>query len=300
MVNVSEQELRRLAADYATHGAVHMPGFLGHELLFRLQAIVDAAIAAIDQPATPGQASSFVRSDGRLTLRYLWRDNAELRGVLLRPEIAEPIAIIIGSKTLRFWFDLTFVHHGTPAGEAGMGTPWHHDVPTFSFKGDQMPSLWLALTPAHTNLSRLAFIDGSHRTNQGYYRSPEIERPAQGQSDGFIDLPDFDAMIKAGDVRMLAWDCAPGDAILLHPCTIHGARGNDGTAMHPRRVAMTTRWLGDDVRFLPYSYERAIKQPAVAGAQLKLGQRPRGDWFPLVYETRDGSISTESGPNQGA
>ncbi len=277
-------DIRCLAADYGTHGAVHLPGFLGDEELARLQDVVDAAAATVDQPRTADQASSSLRSDGRLTIRYLWRDNAALRQVLLQRAIAEPIARIIGSKTLRFWFDLTFVHFATETGNAGMGTPWHHDVPTFSFKGDLMPSLWLALTPANSTLSRLMFIDGSHRTNHGYYRSPELKKPAPGERDGFVDLPDFDAMIASGEVRMLTWDCQPGDAILLHPCTIHGALGHDGSGRHPRRIAMTTRWLGDDVRFLPHSYDRARQQPAIAQTSLMLGQRPHGEWFPLIYD----------------
>ena len=277
-------DIRCLAADYGTHGAVHLPGFLGDEELARLQDVVDAAAATVDQPRTADQLSSSLRSDGRLTIRYLWRDNVHLRQVLFQPAIAQPIARIIGSKTLRFWFDLTFVHFATETGEAGMGTPWHHDVPTFSFKGDLMPSLWLALTPANSTLSRLMFIDGSHRTNHGYYRSPELKKPAPGERDGFVDLPDFDAMIASGEVRMLTWDCQPGDAILLHPCTIHGALGHDGNGRHPRRIAMTTRWLGDDVRFLPHSYDRARQQPAIAQTSLMLGQRPHGEWFPLIYD----------------
>ena len=47
---------------------------------------------------------------------------------------------------------------------------------------------------------------------------------------------------------------------------------------------MTTRWLGDDVRFLPYSYERARQNPAIAQSNLMLGQKHRGEWFPLVYD----------------
>jgi ectoine hydroxylase-related dioxygenase (phytanoyl-CoA dioxygenase family) len=279
-----ESDIRCLAADYDTHGAVHLPGFLGNEALARLQNVVDAAIATIDRPRTADQASSALRSEGRLTIRYLWRDSADLRQVLLQRAVAQPIARIIGSKTLRFWFDLTFVHFATESGNAGIGTPWHHDVPTFSFKGDLMPSLWLALTPAHSTLSRLMFIDGSHRTNHGYYRSPELKKPAPGEQDGFVDLPDFDAMLATGEVRMLTWDCQPGDAILLHPCTVHGALGHDGNGRHPRRVAMTTRWLGDDVRFLPNSYHRALQQPAIARTNLMLGQRPHGEWFPLIYD----------------
>jgi ectoine hydroxylase-related dioxygenase (phytanoyl-CoA dioxygenase family) len=282
-----EGDIRCLAPDYDTHGAVHLPGFLGNEALAQLQDVVDVAIATIDQPRTADQAASCLRSDGRLTIRYLWRDNAELRQVLLQRAIAQPIARIIGSKTLRFWFDLTFVHFATETGNAGIGTPWHHDLPTFSFKGDLMPSLWLALTPADSTLSRLMFIDGSHRTNQGYYRSPEINKPAPGMQDGFVDLPDFDALLASGEVRMLTWDCQPGDAILLHPCTIHGALGHDGSGRHPRRIAMTTRWLGDDVRFLPNSYDRALQQRAIAQTNLMLGQRPHGEWFPLIYDGSD-------------
>jgi ectoine hydroxylase-related dioxygenase (phytanoyl-CoA dioxygenase family) len=280
----SEGEIRRLAAGYNARGAVHLPGFLGNDALTRLQEVVDAAIAMIDQPQTADPVSAAVRSEGRLTLRYLWRRSADLRQVLLQQAVAEPIARIVGSKTLRFWFDLTFVHFATGTGNAGIGTPWHHDVPTFSFKGDLMPSLWLALTPTHASLSRLMFIEGSHRTNQGYYRPKELPKPAPGEHDGFVDPPDFDALIASGEVRMLTWDCQPGDAILLHPCTIHGALGCTGSGQHPRRIAMTTRWLGDDVRFLPLSYERARQQPAIAGTKLMLGQRPHGEWFPLVYE----------------
>lgn len=283
----TEEDIRHLAADYQAHGAIHLPGFLGDEALSQLHSTVDAAILAADQPRTASQASSNLRSQGRLTVRYLWRDNPGLRQVLLQRAVAQPIARIVGSRTLRFWFDLTFVHFATELGTAGMGTPWHHDVPTFSFKGDLMPSLWLALTPADSTSSRLMFIDASHRTNQGYYRSPELKKPAPGEHDGFVDPPDFDALIARGDARMLTWDCQPGDAILLHPATVHGALGNDGSGRHPHRIAMTTRWLGDDVRFLPYSYERSLQNPAIAQTQLMFGQRPHGDWFPLVYDAAD-------------
>src|SRR5258708_27187550 len=127
-------DIRCLAADYGSHGVVHLPGFLGDEELARLQNAVDAAAATIDQPRTANQASSSLRSDGRLTVRYLWRDNADLRQVLLQRAIAQPIARIIGSKTLRISFDLTFMHFPTETGGAAMSTPSHHDMPTFSFK----------------------------------------------------------------------------------------------------------------------------------------------------------------------
>jgi ectoine hydroxylase-related dioxygenase (phytanoyl-CoA dioxygenase family) len=222
-----------------------------------------------------------------MTIRYLWRENPVVRDFLLRDEMAATIARIVGTKTLRFWFDLTFIHNGSTSGSAGAGTPWHHDIAAFSFKGEQLPSLWMAMTETNAERSRLMFIDGSHKTVPGYYRTADAKKPENGEKDGFLDLPDFDAMIANGEVRVITWDCQPGDSIILHPNTIHGALGNSGTGAHSRRVAITTRWLGDDVRFLPFSYTQSLKQLGVVETDLALGARPHGDWFPLVYdETR--------------
>jgi len=53
-----ESDIRRFAADYDTHGAVILRGFLATEALARLLQVVAAAIAAIDQPRTADAVSS--------------------------------------------------------------------------------------------------------------------------------------------------------------------------------------------------------------------------------------------------
>ena len=42
----------------------------------------------------------------------------------------------------------------------------------------------------------------------------------------------------------------PGDAIFFSAWIVHGAPGNDGP---DRRVALSTRWLGDDVTWFPHA-----------------------------------------------
>jgi ectoine hydroxylase-related dioxygenase (phytanoyl-CoA dioxygenase family) len=143
----------------------------------------------------------------------------------------------------------------------------------------------MAMTPADAQRSRLEFIAGSHKSVPGFYRTPDNPRPADGSDDGFLDLPDFDAEVAAGRAELLTWDCAPGDAIIIHPYTIHGARGNTGQAGHGRRVAITTRWLGDDVRFLPTHWAKASKAVGIAKSHLSLGSRAHGEYFPLVWDS---------------
>jgi ectoine hydroxylase-related dioxygenase (phytanoyl-CoA dioxygenase family) len=249
----------------------------------RIQAAIDETALLADGPQPPDRDLSFGRAEGRMTIRYQWRSVPAVRDFLLRPELAEPIARICNTQTLRLWFDLTFIHNGSTSGEAGAGTPWHHDISAFTFKGLQLPSLWMAMTPADAQRSRLEFISGSHKTVRGYYRTPENTPPADGSSDGFLDTPDFDALVAQGKEKLITWDCEPGDAILIHPYTIHGARGNSGK-QHGRRVAITTRWLGDDVRFLPSNWGRAQKAVGIVKSDLAMGSRPSGDYFPLVWD----------------
>ena len=285
----TDAEIDDMAAFYEAHGAVKLPGLIEPEWVEKILATIDETAARADDPALKGHDLSFGRAEGRMTIRYMWREVPMVREFLLRPDLAEPIARIVGTKTLHFWFDLTFMHNGATQGDAGAGTPWHHDVAAFTFKGMQLPSLWMAMTPADANRSRLKFIDGSHKTVPGYYRTPDNKPPADGSNDGFLELPDFDAIVARGEEKILTWDCAPGDAIIIHPFTVHGADGNKGGDARSgnaagRRVAITTRWLGDDVRFLPTSFAASQRGVGIAESGLALGSKPRGEYFPLVWD----------------
>ena len=278
----ADAEIDEMAAFYEAHGAVKLPGLIEPEWVKTILEAIDATAARADEPQPPGSDLSFGRAEGRMTIRYMWRDVPVVREFLLRPDLAEPIARIVRTNQLHFWFDLTFMHNGSTQGDAGAGTPWHHDIAAFTFKGMQLPSLWMAMTPADANRSRLKFIDGSHKTVPGYYRTADNKPPADGSKDGFLDVPDFDALVARGEEKILTWDCEPGDAIIIHPCTIHGADGNKGS--QGRRVAITTRWLGDDVRFLPTSFAAAQRAVGITASELVLGARPHGDYFPLVWD----------------
>jgi ectoine hydroxylase-related dioxygenase (phytanoyl-CoA dioxygenase family) len=278
----TDAEIDTMAAFYEEHGAVKLPGLLDATTVKRILDTIDDAAAKCEAGEELGRDTSFGRAEGRMTIRFMWRSSPVIRDFMLDPELAEPIARIVGTKQLRFWFDLTFMHNGSNQGEAGAGTPWHHDGSAFHFKGMQLPSLWMAMTPSNAERSRLKFIDRSHKTVPGFYRTPENTPPEDGSKDGFLETPDFDALVARGEENVLTWDCEPGDALMIHPLTIHGADGNTGNA--GRRVAITTRWLGDDVRFLPNSYNRAMKSTGLAESDLAIGGKPKGDYFPVVWD----------------
>lgn len=279
----SEAELKELAEFYEEHGAVQLKGLIDPKDAARVLEIADEMAARADEERAAGSDLSYGRAPGRMTIRYMWREVPEIRDFLLRAELSKALARIVGSRQLRFWFDLTFFHNGTQDGETGDGTAWHHDIAAFAFKGEMLPSLWMALTPATAETSRLMFIDGSHKSVPGYFRPPTATDVKP--DDGMLDILDYDALVAEGKEKILTWDCEPGDALIIHPYTIHGAQGNDGTGGGKRRVAITTRWLGDDCRWLPTTGQ-STRMPGLQQAALPLGARPKGEYFPLVHDEK--------------
>ncbi len=285
MKQYSEAEIQEMTAFYEEHGVVKLVGLIEPEWVDRILDAIDETAKLAVEPQPADRDLSFGRAEGRMTIRYMWRDVPIVREFLMRPELANVIARIVGTSQLRLWFDLTFIHNAAPAGEMGAGTPWHHDIAAFTFKGQQLPSLWMAMTPATAERSRLMFIDRSHKTVPGYYRTPENPAPTDGSRDGFLDAPDFDKLVAEGRENIITWDCEPGDAILIHPYVVHGAHGNKG-GLGGRRVAITTRWLGDDVRFLPTYWHKAEKAVGIAKSELSYGSRAQGEYFPVVYDDK--------------
>ena len=279
----TDSELEQLADAYDRHGAVHLPGFLEPETVRRVLGEIDRAAAACQgNDRIPGLARSFGRGPGRMSIRSQADENPVIRDFLFRREMCEPLARITRTRVLQFWFDLTFIHEATADGGEGEGSPWHHDIAAFGFKGEKLPSLWMAMTPAKAGQSRLEFIDGSHRSVPGYFRPPTSTTASP--DDGMLDIPDYDALVRAGKEKVLAWDCAPGDALIIHPYTIHGSKGNTGNAQHGRRVAITTRWLGEDVRWLPLDRKIGQYAAGIDGNPPPNGSRPSRSVFPVVWE----------------
>jgi ectoine hydroxylase-related dioxygenase (phytanoyl-CoA dioxygenase family) len=274
-VPYSNAELEKMADFYAEHGVAYLPRLAEQSWVPRLLAEIDAAAERAKAPA-PDSVVTYGAGAGRMTIRWLWRESPLLQEFMLNPALGEVVARVIRSSKVRFWYDNTFIHEGSTD---GAGTPWHHDVAAFPLKGTQNPSLWLALTAADETTSTLQCIDGSHN-DRIQYRPPanpgQEDRPADV---GFADLPDIDALVAQEKLKSLWWKVEPGDALLIHPFTLHGAAGN--TVMGRRRVSLTTRWAGDDVVWGPDRY--SMKVPGMDINNVERGTPPEGELFPLVW-----------------
>ncbi len=256
-----------LKREYHSNGVVCLRDQFDREWVDHLLKLTSSAIAQPERNGYRGLA----KSEGFISLKWPSRFNKGIAQFFRDSPAAEMVAQVIGSKELRFFNDQIF------AKEPGVEqkTFWHHDAAGWPVIGEQVPSLWIPLTPVTRENSGLVCVRASHQRTSLYWpitdKSKNLERPPARE-----ECPDFD---RVDDAEILSWDMAPGDALLIHPRTVHAAGGNQSKTQG--RVAITSRWFGDDIVWDPRP--ECVEIPFYSSAQMKPGAAPGGEEFPLVY-----------------
>ena len=205
-----------------------------------------------------------------------WSRINSYRDFIENSHAGEIAARLMQSATARIYHEHVLVKEpGTRE-----STPWHHDLPYYGVDGNQLCSIWLPLDPVPENVCP-TFVTGSHATGKMYY--PRLfltsEDYAQG-IEGFETLPDIEATTDTNDI--VTWELAPGDCIVFHMRTLHGAPPTAG--LKSRRRAFSTRWIGDDARFAQRAWKTSPPYPEV---KLKHGDAMDHPSFPVMWSSAD-------------
>ena len=184
------------------------------------------------------------RENRLFTSRYRWEIDPVIGDFVFNSGMAQMAAALMGSATARFYFDHLLIKEPRTANP----TPWHQDIPYWPFLGKQICSAWVAMTPVTVAESSLEFVRGSHGWDA--YYAPESFDGTKGFMADFEGekMPDVEADRAAYDI--IGFDVEPGDALFFSSWIIHGSPGNAGDH---RRVALSTRWLGDDAVWYPHA-----------------------------------------------
>ena len=273
-------EQRKLSKEevvsFRTNGVVKVSGAVDPSWIPELLTVADGQLTKPSKWVNDVNAGA---SENRLfTDRYLWRHNDVIHRFVHDSGCARLAAQAMGSNSARFYFDHLLIKKvNTPT-----ITPWHQDAPYWPFRGKQIASIWLALTPVTVEGSGMEFIRGSHLDD--VYYLPEVFGGADNKSGQWaneqrgVAVPDIDANREEYDI--VSFDMAPGDALIFSAWILHGARGNSSSTQD--RVALSTRWLGDDVLWDP----REGVDPTVDPTQVLVdpGMPPRDNsFFPEIF-----------------
>ena len=239
--NLTKDEIRQFAED----GVVKISNCVHPQWVPKLLAVADKQMANPSPWVNDVNAGA---AENRLfTDRYLWRKNDTIHQFIRESGCARLAAQALQSRSARFYFDHLLVKKI----KTEAVTPWHQDAPYWPFRGKQIASIWLALTPVTVAGSSMEFIRGSH-LNDVYYL-PAVFGGERNQSGQWAaeqkgePVPDIEAQREAHDI--VGFDLQPGDALIFSAWILHGASGNASATQD--RVALSTRWLGDDVVWDP-------------------------------------------------
>ena len=272
MRSLSDAERVAFKAD----GVVHVPRAVEGSWVGRMLAVAERQLSAPSRWANDGNPGA--AQSRNFTDRYLWKDDPEINAFIRESGCARLAAEALGSTSTRFYFDhLLIKEPGTAA-----PTPWHQDIPYWPFMGQQICSVWLALTDCSVENSSLEFVRGSHR--DGKYYAPESFNGPNDSSAVWMSqatgekCPDIEA--NREDFDIVGFDVEAGDALIFSAWIVHGARGNASTKT--RRAALSTRWLGDDIVWFPHDgTDPTVKAEDVSVAP---GEAPTDDaFFPELW-----------------
>lgn len=268
-------QVRSLTQDeitsYRADGVVFLPRLVDDKTTMLLLAEAD------QRQRNPGRYSSYLSKSGEFyEERMTYRQSELFRSFALDSGLGKAVAPAMVTSEVRFFFDHLFI--------CGPNTPteyyWHQDLSYWPVRGNKICSVWLALTDCSPESSALQLVP---RTHTG---------PLHGVRE-FGDSEDYHgATERSGGDRIAEYHLDPdahgivsrdvkaGDAFLFHAKTMHGSGGNRSRSS--RRVAYSTRWIGDDVRWRPNPVftDDAIMQ---AAPDLVVGGPLDCPFFPLVW-----------------
>jgi hypothetical protein len=187
------------------------------------------------------------------------------------PEIA---GALLESEKVNFFGDQIFVKEP----QTRERTAFHQDATYFEIDGDQCCVMWIPVDPVTLQGGVMQYVRGSHRDGKLYQPNVFVSQTplpgAQGEP-----LPDIEG--HTADYDIVHFDVEPGDVIVHHYRTIHGAGGNH-TRYQVRRAA-SLRYCGDDIRFCtrPWAPKQLHHTQRLAD-----GDPLDGPDFPVVWTRR--------------
>jgi ectoine hydroxylase-related dioxygenase (phytanoyl-CoA dioxygenase family) len=265
------------AAEALAHdGAIVLRDVLGLGWIGRLRTAIDEEL----HEGSPTGAE-FGGAEGRFYGDlFLWLRSDAFREVALDSPLPELAASLMRSQQAHLFYDQLFVK------EPGSiePTPWHQDLPYWPIEGGQVISIWIPVDRATPENGVVTYVRGSHLWGRKF--RPQAFGQS-GNSDAYDDspfepMPDIDAARER--YEFLTWSLDPGDVLVHHGMTVHGAPGN--RTADARRRAFSIRYTGDDVRYVPrpgtFMDIKAVKAN-VPAPDLAPGAPMGGRLFPLVW-----------------
>jgi ectoine hydroxylase-related dioxygenase (phytanoyl-CoA dioxygenase family) len=166
-----------------------------------------------------------------------WVANPEFLAFARDTPVPALVAGLLGTDRLWLYEDSVLVKEPGTADR----TAFHQDLAYFHLDGDQVCTVWIPLDPVDADNGAVRYVRGSHRDRTAFRPNLFVTTQSLPDTEG-DDVPDH-----SDDPALVHFTTEPGDVVVHHARTIHGAFANS-SADRSRR-ALSIRYAGDDTRF---------------------------------------------------
>jgi ectoine hydroxylase-related dioxygenase (phytanoyl-CoA dioxygenase family) len=261
-------------AQFERDGVICLRSMFDAEWIERMNRAVNRIMDAQHPMARPREVTKALGGKtGRYHINtFVWMWDDDFRAWALESPMAEIAARMMRAGEVRLFYDQVFVKEP----QTNEMTDWHQDLPFWPMRGGDILSIWVALTPVSHENSAVEYIAGSHKWGK-FYAAAIPDKDPRFKTD-LEPCPNFSERRGDSQYKFLSWNMEPGDCLIHHPLTVHGAEGNFSPTR--RRVGISTRYFGRDCQWDP----RAAVMKVTGDPQLPAGRRPEDDkFFPVAY-----------------
>jgi Phytanoyl-CoA dioxygenase (PhyH) len=193
-----------------------------------------------------------------LSVTSAWQLHPAIRELAIDSPLPELAALLSGSAKLYLYDDQLLVK---PPGTIER-TAWHQDQGYDHIVGDKVCAIRVPTGRETPELGLIQYLRGSHQSGT-IYKVNYFISDATAPDDGGEPIPPIEG--HEADFDIVTFAPGPGDVVVHHLRTLHGAAGNSSET--ETRRAVTFRYAGDDVR---YQFRR-FAPPGQRPSQLRDG-----------------------------
>jgi ectoine hydroxylase-related dioxygenase (phytanoyl-CoA dioxygenase family) len=272
---------------YARDGAVMLEQPFGPEWIDGLEQAIQDIFRRYENGTYPGD---IFNQDGRFEITGAIGFHPFVRRWALESRAAEFVGRVIGCKTVRLYTDkdIAFGKRGTTENATIGATSFHIDGSAWGFLGEHIPSFWLALSDVGMTKGPLVVAAGSHKKMDRLIL-PSPNNPDDEVAEGFLPYAAMREFLDRHDFPMKIFPARRGDVVVLNPLVVHGSIPMREAGF---RVALSTRWLGEDAR-----WRAAPIQPGSApyAGEFAEGSPPSDEFLPVIWDSERGNVSKLTG-----
>jgi hypothetical protein len=173
-----------------------------------------------------------------LSVTGTWRIHPVIRDLALHSPIPKIVAILTQSGKVCLYDDQVLVK---PPGTMEK-TAWHQDMGYDHIQGEKVCGVRVPANKETSDMGLVEYLRGSHKSGKIFKVNYFISDATSVEDEG-EEIPKIDG--HEADFDLVCFTPEPGDVVVHHLRTLHGAGGN--RSLTSTRRGVTFRYGGDDV-----------------------------------------------------